>query len=473
MDRGKGIIGILLLAVLSPGCSCDRTEYPPRPVDAQAGSLVLESGTFETETGEYEADFGTLVVPENRGKADSRLIELPVVRIRASGKNPGEPIFGLRGGPGSSNMSPGFLSRDSFLSDHDIVMVGYRGVDGSVILDCPEVKKALNQSSGDLLSEESLRIIGEAYDECGSRLREKEGIDIDGYTMIEVIEDMEAARTALGYERINLLSRSYGTRVAYLYGLRYPDRIHRSAMVGANPPGHFGWESATIDAQLEYYAALWARDSTISARTGDLAATMRSVTRNMPERWLVFGIDPGKVRVMTFVLLFHRDTAALAFDAFVAAHKGDPSGLALLSMAYRFFIPSSGVWGDHASKAVSADFDPSRDYFVEMDPPGSIIGSPMGELAWGISRFVSWPIQPIPEEYRRSQTSDVETLLLSGSIDFSTPAEFATNELLPCLRNGKQVILAEMGHSEDVFGVNPEATERLLTSFFDTGVPDT
>jgi hypothetical protein len=44
--------------------------------------------------------------------------------------------------------------------------------------------------------------------------------------------------------------------------------------------------------------------------------------------------------------------------------------------------------------------------------------------------------------------------------------------LLLYLPNGRQVILAEMGHADDVRSVQPEATERLLNSFFDTGVAD-
>jgi hypothetical protein len=35
------------------------------------------------------------------------------------------------------------------------------------------------------------------------------------------------------------------------------------------------------------------------------------------------------------------------------------------------------------------------------------------------------------------------------------------------------VVLAEFGHTADVWKVNPRATDRLLTSFFDTGVADT
>jgi hypothetical protein len=66
----------------------------------------------------------------------------------------------------------------------------------------------------------------------------------------------------------------------------------------------------------------------------------------------------------------------------------------------------------------------------------------------------------------------MQTLLLSGSIDFSTPPEFATNELLPYLKNGKQVILSECGHVDDVWYGNPENTRLMLTSFYNTGVAD-
>jgi pimeloyl-ACP methyl ester carboxylesterase len=313
--------------------------------------------------------------------------------------------------------------------------------------------------------------MGEAWTDCASRLRQRE-VDLDGYNIMEVIEDMEAARLALGYERVNLLSMSYGTRVAYLYGLKHPHSIHRSVMIAVNPPGHMAWEPKTIDAQLKYYADLWAKDSKMSSRSSDLLATVRHVLNNMPRQWFFLTIDPGKVRIVTFSLLFHRQTAPLVFDAYVAAERGDASGLALMSMAYNYVVPSLMTWGEMASKAVSADFDSSRDYSTEMDPPASIIGSPMGKLLWGPLRFGAWPIKLIPEEYRKLQRSAVETLLISGSVDFSTPAEFATNELLPCLSQGRQVILSERGHVDDVWAIQPEATERLLTSFFATGIPD-
>jgi len=467
-----GAMGLILILLVA-GCGASSEPATATvPDGAKAGDLTPLTPCDYQPYGsqeKYDAECGTLTVRENWDNADSRLIALPVTRVRATGDNPVEPIFWLVGGPGDSNM--GFKPPAWLLIKHDVVMVGYRGVDGSSVLDCPEVAQALKGVGGDLLSAESRANMGGAITRCAERLQ-GEGVDLDGYTMLEVVEDMEAARMGLGYERVNLLSSSYGTRVALIYAWQHPNRIYRSVMMGVNPPGHFIWEPENIDAQLAYYARLCAQDAGCSARTPDLAGTMRKVAHDMPRLWLFLPIDPGKMKMGTFLPgLANPGSAAWVFDAYIAAEQGDPSGLALASLASDFLLPPN-TWGDYIAKAVSAgDFDPARDYAIEMDPPNSILGSPWSLLF--ASSVKDWPTKPIPAEFRQVQPSDVETLLVSGSIDFPTPAEFATDELLPYLTKGQQVILAEMGHQvADLFNVQPEATERLLTSFYDTGVAD-
>ena len=433
-----------------------------------SGTLKLSTKPFKIGSRRYVAEHGTLMVPENRRKADSRSISIPILRIRAANDQRAEPIFWLEGGPGSSNLK--FRPPAWLLAKHDIVMVGYRGVDGAVRLDCPEVSRALKRTGGDLLSAQSRTSLSRAMSDAVKRLRD-DGADLAGYTIPEVVEDMEAARIALGYRRVNLLSASYGTRVAQMYAYRHPDSLYRSGMIGVNPPGHFVWEPATIDAQLNHYAALWARDPKNQVRTPDLAETMRQVIQHMPRRWLLLPIDPGKVKVVTFAMLFHRRAAAMVFDAYLAAAQGDASGLALMSLACDFLLPKMLVWGDLFAKGSSADFDLARDYAAELNPSDSIMGSPLALLIWG-SAAGAWPINLIPAELRQVQPCDVETLLVSGSLDFSTPAEFATRELLPHLTRGKQVILKEYGHVNDVFSIQPQIIERLLTSFYEMGVVD-
>jgi hypothetical protein len=130
------------------------------------------------------------------------------------------------------------------------------------------------------------------------------------------------------------------------------------------------------------------------------------------------------------------------------------------------------TWGEWANKG-GPDYDPSRDWITEMDPPGSILGSP---LSLGIGGMVQagggWPATPIPPKFYEVPASDVETLLVSGSMDFSTPPQFATEELLPVLSNGEQVILSEFGHTGDVWGLQPEAMVHLVKTFYDSGKVD-
>ena len=52
------------------------------------------------------------------------------------------------------------------------------------------------------------------------------------------------------------MSESAGTRVAMIYAGRYPKSIHRSVMIGVNPPGNFIWDPKTTDEQIDRYARL-------------------------------------------------------------------------------------------------------------------------------------------------------------------------------------------------------------------------
>jgi pimeloyl-ACP methyl ester carboxylesterase len=206
------------------------------PRGAEAGELRLEPCQFKAAGRPYTAECGTLVVPENRGNSYSRLIALPVIRLRATSDAQAEPVFRLAGGPGLSNLK--LKPRDWLLAEHDLVAVGYRGVDGAVVLDSPEVEQALRGVGRNLLGPESRANFGAAVRRCAARF-EAEGVDLAGYTIPEVVADLEAARASLGYQRANLLSESYGTRVAQIYGQLHPERIHRSVMIGVNPPGRF------------------------------------------------------------------------------------------------------------------------------------------------------------------------------------------------------------------------------------------
>jgi pimeloyl-ACP methyl ester carboxylesterase len=464
------VLGLAYLHVAS------NTSSVSVPAGAHAGQLDLHSCHYATENGSYDADCGTLVVRENRHKGQSRLIALPVTRIRAHSSNPGAPIFRLQGGPGITNMQ--FESASRFANRHDVVLVGYRGVDGSSKLGCPEVISA-REHSRDLLSDKTSRAVAAGFSACAHRLQQ-EGVDLGGYTLPERVDDLDAARRALGYKHVDLLSESAGTRTAMIYSWRYPQRIHRSVMIGVNPPGNFLWDAKTTGEQIDRYAALCAKDASCHRRTPDLAAALHTSYEHIPGRFWFLPIKNGNVKAAAFFGLMNETTAGggplaapLTIDSLVAAGKGDSGGAWFLSLMADLAFPRAQVWGDVAAVG-RTDAAYARRFFATHADRGSVIGGPGTDLVWAGGRlFDAWPASPDENEYTHVRNSTVETLLIGGSLDFATPPQNATRELLPHLPNGHQVVVANLGHTDDFWAYEQAASNRLLNTYLDSGRVDT
>ena len=464
------IVALALITIVAAGLAYLR--FAPDagsvsvPEGARAGDLILESCEYATEDGAYAADCGTLVVPENRNDPSSRLIALPVTRIKAKSDHPAEPLLRLQGGPGVTNMKFKLASR--FADDRDVVLVGYRGVDGSSRLDCPEVVSALKHST-DINADESHRAYADAFRACAGRLQD-DGVDLAGYTISQRVDDLEAARVALGYDRIDLVSESAGTRYAMVYAWRYPDSIHRNVMIAVNPPGHFVWDDKTMDEQIARYSALCTKEVDCTERTGDLAAVIHET--DVPKRWGFLPIKEGNVRLATLFGLFESTSEAaplsapMTLNAWISAADGDASGLWFQSLLADIAFPTAFVWGEMASMG-RADHGVAQRHFASGDDHAGasfIFGG--GEL------IDAWPSAPEDDEYAHVRPSDVETLLIGGEFDFATPPQVATKELLPHLTNGQEVVLPRFAHSTTFWTEQPDAGTHLISTYLETGKVD-
>jgi pimeloyl-ACP methyl ester carboxylesterase len=472
------IVAVVLAALAALGLAylhfSTGTDAVSVPSGAHAGQLKLHPCHYATEKGSYGADCGTLVVRESRRKANSRLIALPVTRIRARSANPGVPIFRLEGGPGLTNMKFDRASR--FARGHDVVLVGYRGVDGSVRLNCPEVESALKHST-DFLGGKSFRAYGDAFRSCAHRLTD-DGVDLASYGLAQQVDDLDAARRALGYKRIDLLSESAGTRTAMIYSWRHPTSIHRSVMIGVNPPGNFPWDPKTTDEQIRRYAALCSRDDACRKRTDDLAASIKRTAAHLPDHWFFLPIKKGNVRIASFYGLMESTSEAAPISApmtlstWLSAAHGDASGFWLQSLLADFAFPTSFVWGQMAA-AARPDARVAKRYFSSGTHRDSILGNAGTKFIWGGGTLAdAWPANANENQYDRVRTSKVETLLIGGALDFATPPQIATKELLPYLPNGHQVVLTGIGHSTSFWTQQPKAGSRLINRFFDSGRVD-
>ena len=136
-------------------------------------------------------------------------------------------------------------------------------------------------------------------------------------------------------------------------------------------------------------------------------------------------------------------------------------------------FPNAFVWGDLAAIGRS-DATYAKHFFASGADRGSLIGSPGNDLIWAGGRLLNaWPANPDENEYTHVQNSNVPTLLIGGNLDFATPPENATRELLPHLANGRQVVLSDLGHADDFWPYEPAAGTRLINTYLDTGKVDT
>ena len=136
-------------------------------------------------------------------------------------------------------------------------------------------------------------------------------------------------------------------------------------------------------------------------------------------------------------------------------------------------FPSAFVWGDLAAIGRS-DATYAKHFYASGANRGSLISAAGNDLIWAGGLLVdAWPANPDENEYTHVQNSNVPTLLIGGNLDFATPPENATRELLPHLANGRQVVLSDLGHSDDFWPYEPAAGTRLINTYLDTGKVDT
>ncbi len=144
-----------------------------------------------------------LSVKENRQDANSRLIDVFVVVLKALNVPPsGEPTIFLHGGPG--NIGTQLIDKfdtEAFRRNHDLVFFDQRGIGKS----SPSI---LCKNLNSLLKADPL-VIQECLNEFVNA-----GADIQGYDTRQSALDLKELRESLGISRWSVYGVSYGTRLA-------------------------------------------------------------------------------------------------------------------------------------------------------------------------------------------------------------------------------------------------------------------
>ena len=174
-------------------------------------------------------------VPESSGPG-ARQIDIHVVVLPARAAVPAsDPVLPLAGGPGQGTAALAGaygLQLDFLRERRDILLVDQRGTGASNGLLC-----AADESTpalfGHLFNPARLKA---CRDELSKRA------DLTRYTTPIAAADFARVWDALGYQRVNLIGTSYGSRMALELARQFPDRI-RTVTLDAVAPVSLTWPS--------------------------------------------------------------------------------------------------------------------------------------------------------------------------------------------------------------------------------------
>jgi pimeloyl-ACP methyl ester carboxylesterase len=166
-----------------------------------------------------------LPVPLNRDGLAPGTISLSIERLQAGPAQSSSAVLALAGGPGqAANPLASFMAKAiaPALGSRDLIVYDQRGTGRSGPLNC--------HSSPAL---ESASTLGKLDEQCALQLGAARG----AFTTAESVQDIEAIREALGYQKLVLYGTSYGTKVALEYAERYPQYVEALVLDSVVPAG--------------------------------------------------------------------------------------------------------------------------------------------------------------------------------------------------------------------------------------------
>ncbi|MEJ2401135.1 MAG: alpha/beta hydrolase [Xanthomonadales bacterium] len=371
---------------------------------------------------------GWLDVAENPAEPDGRRIRIHVARVPASGRvTEPDPLVFFAGGPGQAATESwpilaGALRKVN--ESRDILLVDQRGTGQSHPLKCPQVEL-----------EDALLADWDALADRTHSCLESLDADPRFYTTTIAMHDIDAARRALGYERVNLYGGSYGTRAAQVYYRLFPDQVRTIVLDGVVPQTlGLGTEHAIkLDQAVYRVLAACEADTDCATRFPDTAGKLRDLLRRVVE-------DPVDVTIEhpttgePVTLNFEREVLASALR-FLSYSPETQAMLPMLiheaateqrfdRLASQMMITATGLQQTIA-QGMEMSVMCAEDYPLfprRIEPNDTLLGTLMDNVVrvqCGV-----WPAGPVPDDFHEPVSGDVPVLLLSGEYDPVTPPEY-------------------------------------------------
>ena len=348
-----------------------------------------------------------------------------------------------------------------------MVLVDQRGTGSSRELACP-----LHRKDAPLAERLEAKTDATLLASCLAAL----DADPRHYTTAAAMDDLDDVRAALGYDRINLLGGSYGTRAALIYARQHPDHLRAMVLDGVAPVGLKLPLTFARDAQrtlgLLFQGCL--EDAACNRRFPELQHRFDELLARLeaqPAKVQVADPLTGVPTALTITrrlfaehlrgLLYSPEVSALLPLTLERAAAGDFAPFIAQADALVGRTESSIAVGMMLSVICAEDAPAIAPDEIARFSQGTFLGP------HSVNEFIDackvWPHGNAPPGWHAPVRSEAPALLLSGELDPVTPPSWA-EEALRTLPNGQSVVVAGVGHGVTAVGCVPELIGRFLNA---------
>jgi len=483
------------------------------------GSIETRDVRVTMKGATYKGKIGFLTVPEVRSQLSANKIKVAFLHIYAKKRVSDVPIFRFHGGPDNeaqlaeklpfdfmedidfsvATSEPvevmydiGYLYYSRYLEFADLVLMDGRGMGLSKPrLTCPRPPEPV-----DLMQEqhETHRRLKGILEECRNHF-EAMGVDFSGYNLLEIADDIDDLRRALGFEKIALHGASFGTQTALAYLQRYDAHVTAASLVGIEGLDASYDIPSEIQIATEQAIRLANTDEDVAAMMpdGDMKQALQSIYKDLDENPRRYTIQPEGSE--PFEVLFNTRGAKLLFVANgLIQNRGDgpfarsagtsripPLVAALYHEAYE------GVAG-----VIEKNYDGFRDMVV-LNAAANVIDCASGissdrlekihaspDILLGALSYVGlqehnpgplchvWGVKDLGDDFRAAFQTEVPLLIVNGDFDGITPLGNA-QRLHDMMPNSRLVIVENSGHYATEIYHFDEQFHQVSAEFLRTG----
>ncbi len=401
------------------------------------------------------AELVRITVPERRAHPGAT-VTVAALLLTTTAEHPGSPIVFLMGGPGIPGtemppIPPYFTLFQRLRELGDVLIVDQRGLGRSEPnLDCP-LDGPLPRSAF-VSTDELVSFLGQELAACAAQWRAR-GIEPMAYNTIESTDDIDDLCRGLGFDKVDLLAFSYGTRLALAFVQRHTASVGRIVLQGVNGPGLVVKRPGPIARKLERIGQRIGQDPAWQTRV-DLLAAARSARERLGRAAASITIDdrrsgrPLELQVgregFDAIAALHLDDARLP-ALLVSVAAGDDRVLTRLVEATWNGLNSGKVGLMARSVNCAADRPDARWELVAGESASAPFGAPFDNafLTAEFCRSIGYDSPPV--EFSGPVHGALPVLLLTGELDATNPVENA-NEVARGFENAVVIEVENAAH---------------------------